>query len=230
MSRLELQPVYVLHTRPYRDSSLLVDYFSRAEGRIGAVVRGAKRAGRGNPLQPFAPLLASWSGRTALKSSVLPERAGPALALQGVALVSGLYLNELLMRLLPADDPHPRVFDSYSDTLGQLALGESIDIALRRFELLLLDELGYGINLNTDAFNDEPLLAERFYYFESGVGLISCVASTSAGQAVFSGADLIALASNDFTPEARRSAKRLCRLLIDEQLEGRPLLSRALLR
>jgi DNA repair protein RecO (recombination protein O) len=160
---IRLQPAYVLHRREYRDTSLIVELLTPDHGRLSAVARGARRAsgrrpGQGALLQPFLALLVSLSGGSELKTLTSIESQEIRPQLQGETLYSALYVNELVMRLLHRDDPHPEVFESYRLALSQLAGGQATDLVLRRFEFSLLEELGYGFDLWTDGASGEPLV------------------------------------------------------------------------
>ena len=150
--RVQLQPAFVLHTRHYRDSSLLLDVFTAQCGRISLVAKGARRPVRGRAnaaiLQPFIPLLLSFSGRSELKTLTGSEVAGQTQALKGDRLFSGIYLNELMIRLLHQQDAHPSLFVAYGNAVASLGSAESMDDVLRRFEFSLLQELGYGLFAN----------------------------------------------------------------------------------
>ncbi len=226
----ELQPAFVLHTRAYRDTSLLVDLWTRDAGRIGAVARGVRqRKGGLRPLlNPFVPLLASWRGRTSLKTLTGAEANGRALRLQGQRLYSGLYVNELLVRLLPEGDPHPALYQRYLHSLEQLQSEEALlEPLLRRFELCLLAELGYAPDLHRDV-TGEPLQAGRLYRLEPHEGFVPVTVQRQA-QNVFAGAQLLAVATGDFAAsDAAASAKRLTRILLAPLLGSRPLKSREL--
>lgn len=232
--RVNLQPAYILHSRPYRDSSLLLEVLTAEQGRISLVARGARRKTRGGSgsalLQPFVPLLLSFSGRTELKNLNATEAAGRPLPLPGERLFSGLYLNELLVRLLHPHDPHPQIFAAYGSTLGALASGEEIDDSLRRFEFALLGELGYGFELDIDGSSGEAVQAREWYHYHPDYGLVARGAVVEAARPAFSGADLLALAANDFGGGARLTAKRLLRLVLAHQLGDAPLRSRELFR
>jgi DNA repair protein RecO (recombination protein O) len=231
--RVNLQPAYVMHSRPYRDSSALLDVFTAEYGRIGLVARGARRqqrkGGSAALLQPFTPLLLSFSGLTQLKSLVATESARPMLFLRGERLFSGLYLNELLVRLLHRNDAHPTLFAAYDKALHALADGTGVDAVLRRFELTLLEELGYGLDPGVEGTSGLPILAAHCYRYEPGVGLVA-VSPDTRGGSVYSGADLLALASGDFAGPSRRAAKRLLREALAVQLGSAPLRSRELFR
>lgn len=148
MSFAAAQATYVLHSRPYKETSALVDFFTPL-GRLRAVLRGA-RGKAGALARPFVPLEAEWRGRGELKTVARLESAGVPNLLNGQALFSGLYLNELLIRLLPAEDPQPEIFAHYAATLPLLAAGRPIEPLLRAFEWRLLEQLGYGFALDVD--------------------------------------------------------------------------------
>jgi DNA repair protein RecO (recombination protein O) len=214
---------YVLHSRPYKETSALVDFFT-PDGRLRAVLRGA-RGRNGGLARPFTPLELELRGRGELKSVQRLESAGIALLLGGQALYSGLYLNELLMRLLPAEDPHPALHQDYSLSLAALAAGRPLEPILRAFEWRLLDELGYGFALDRDACG-EPLHAEVLYRLVPDAGF-ERIQQLQPG--CFHGRDLLALAEADWSqPGALMAAKRLMRQALAPHLGERPLVSREL--
>ncbi|WP_439889307.1 DNA repair protein RecO [Pseudomonas sp. MBLB4123] len=217
------QPAYVLHSRAYRESSALVDLLT-PQGRLRAVLRGA-RGKAGTLARPFVPLEAELRGRGELKNVGRLEAAGIPNLLTGEALFSGLYLNELLIRLLPAEVPHPEIFEHYALTLQALAQGRALEPLLRAFEWRLLDELGYGFALDRDRLG-QPIAAGRLYRLQPDAGL-EPVAQLQPG--VFQGAELLALAGADWAvPGALAAAKRLMRQALAPHLGGRPLVSREL--
>jgi DNA repair protein RecO (recombination protein O) len=219
------QPAYVLHSRPYRENSALVDFIT-PQGRLRAVLRSAKGKA-GSLARPFVPLDVEFRGRGELKNVGRMEGAGIAAWLEGEALFSGLYLNELLIRLLPAEDPHPGVFEHYAATLTALAEGRALEPLLRSFEWRLLDDLGYGFALDADV-NGEPLAADGMYRLQVDAGL-ERVYLLQPG--LFQGAELLAMAEADWTaPGALSAAKRLMRQALAVHLGGKPLVSRELFR
>lgn len=223
--RLDGQAAYVLHSRPYRDTSLLVDCFSLEHGKLSLVVRGARRPGSRLRacIQPFVPLQLGWQGRQELKTLNLAEAVAPPLFLQGRALLCGLYVNELLQRLLQPLDPHPRLYVYYQYVLNELVSGADIEGALRTFERQLLNEVGYALDLGT-------LEPEAVYLLQPEGGLQRVAMATPAMAArCFGGRQLQAIAEDDYRdPAVRRAAKRLMRLLIDQLLGGQVLRSREL--
>ncbi len=219
------QLAYVLHSRAYRETSALVDFIT-PQGRLRAVLRSA-RGKAGTLARPFVPLDIEFRGRGELKNVGRMEAFGTSCWLEGEALFSGLYLNELLIRLLPAEDPHPGVFDHYAATLVALADGRPLEPLLRSFEWRLLDDLGYGFALDVDV-NGDPLLADAMYRLQVDAGL-ERVYLFQPGQ--FQGAELLAMAEADWTaPGALSAAKRLMRQALAVHLGGRPLVSRELFR
>lgn len=168
MSFAAAQATYVLHSRPYKETSALVDFFTPL-GRLRAVLRGA-RGKAGALARPFVPLEAEWRGRGELKTVARLESAGVPNLLNGQALFSGLYLNELLIRLLPAEDPQPEIFAHYAATLPLLAAGRPIEPLLRAFEWRLLEQLGYGFALDVD-IDGRPIEPQALYQLLPEAGL-----------------------------------------------------------
>ncbi len=217
------QSAFVLHSRPYRESSALVDFFT-PQGRLRAVLRSA-RGKAGSLARPFVPLEVEFNGRGELKNASRLEASGIAHWLNGDALFSGLYLNELLIRLLPTEVPHPAFFDHYAATLLALAEGRPLEPLLRAFEWRLLDELGYGFALDLDIAG-QPIVAEGLYRLQPDAGL-EPVGQLQPG--LFYGAELLAMAEADWSvPGALAAAKRLMRQALAPHLGGRPLVSREL--
>lgn len=232
--RVDLQPAYILHTRPYRDSSAIVEALTAEHGRMSLVARGARRRTRGGSdaalLQSFTPLLLSFAGRGEMKTLTASESAGTAKTLRGERLFSGMYVNELLMRLLHRHDPHPTLFAAYDSTLDALALAPQVETVLRRFEFTLLEELGYSFDLHVDGHSGEAVCAEHWYHFHSDYGLVARGDNVDPQRPAFIGADLLAIAAGDYTGEVRLTAKRLLRQVLATYLGDAPLRSRDLFR
>lgn len=225
-----LKPAYVLHRRRYGDSSLLLELFSEAQGRVVAIAKGALsgRGGRAALLQPFLPLLADWRGRGEVQTLAGVEAAGPALPLKGRALYCGLYVNELLVRLTQRQDPHTLLFARYAQTLSGLAAGEDADTVLRRFELTLLQSLGLVAELVIEADGHTPVEPAVRYRLDPDTGPLRAAAHD--GQAV-SGETLLCLARDEALPEERRrEARSLLRAILSHHLGDRPLKSRELFK
>ena len=225
-----LEPAWILHRYPYRDSSLLLDVFSRAHGRLGLVARGARAAKsrwRGQ-LQGFIPLALSWSQRGELGTLTGLEARGAAAAASGRLLLSACYLNELIMRLVTRHDPLPQLFAAYEQTLGDLAGNE--EPALRRFEKCLLQELGYGLLLEQEADSGLPVRADCLYEYRLESGPVRCDAGRAQGL-LLRGSSLLALSADRLEdPLACREVKPLMRAALALYLGGRPLRTREVLR
>lgn len=228
--RVQLDPAFVLHTRPYRNSSLLVDLLSTSHGLVSAVARsarGPKSRYRGI-LQPFAPLLVSWSGRSELKTLGQVEAQGAPFALTGEALFCGFYLNELLIRLLHREDPHPVLFKAYETVLTGLCDPARWLVPLRLFEKRLLSEVGYGLCLHEAADTRLPIQPEQYYLYLPDRGFILTDASTE-GSMIFSGRTLLALHHEKLEDDdCLQKVKRLLRIALTYQLGDKPLKSRSL--
>ena len=225
--RIDEEPAFLLHAVPYRETSLVLDLFTRDYGRIAAVARGAKRprSKLRAVLLAFQPLQVSWSGASELRTLVAAEWVGGLPAPQGDALVCGFYLNELLRRLLAREDAHPTLFDGYVEALGRLGHGEPIEPALRRFEWLLLRETGFGVDLRRDAAG-HPIEAARRYAFEPGAGFVP---AREARAGDYRGATLLALADGRFDADTQVEAKQLSRTILNQQLDGQSLATRQIL-
>ncbi|MEH6591563.1 MAG: DNA repair protein RecO [Halioglobus sp.] len=232
--RVQLQPAYVLHSRPYRDSSQLLEIFTPEYGRVSVVAKGVRRSSKGSSrgaiLQPFIPLLLSFSGRSDLKTLTGSEVAGEVFMLRGVRLFSGMYLNELLVRLLQTLDAHPELFSVYAQSIAELAGEEPMDVTLRRFEFVLLDELGYSLDLTTDGHSGMPVQAQSWYQYQVDYGLVEHAGSRQGNVPIFSGADLLAISRDEHSPATKQTSKRLLRQALAGHLGGKPLKSRELFR
>lgn len=229
MNRVELLPAYVLHVRPYRDTSLLVDLFSESLGRFTAVARGARqRKSRVRSLlNPFVRLLVSLQGKTDLKLITHVEAVEPGHYLTGEHLYSGLYLNEILTRLLPEQDAHPELFVIYQQSLIQLQQALPLEPVLRNFELALLTELGYAPDMNVTADTGQLIEADDNYCFEPLRGFL--LATAAKTNPILSGKAILEMAARDFSAvETRQTAKYLCRQMLALLLGSKPLKSRDL--
>lgn len=219
--QVDAQAAYVLHSRPYRDTSALVDFFTLEHGKVSAVVKGAR-----NPkskfravLQPFTPLQISWRGRQELKTLITAEAVAAPVFLTGSALLCGLYVNELLERLLQNIDPHPRLYVYYQYVLNELLDGTDIEVALRVFERQLLQQLGYD-------FDFSRCLPERHYYYHPEQGFCQ---TSPMNKAALPAELLQAMGREEYTQAAvRKVAKRLMRQVFDHLLGHQRLRSREL--
>ena len=231
-ARLDNQPGYVLHTYAFRETSLVVETFTRFYGRVAMIARGAKRprsALRGS-IMAFQPLALSWSGRGELRLLLRAEWQGGQPRLQGKALLCGFYLNELLLKLLLREDAHEQLYLDYQAALARLAAEAELDAVLRRFEKALLRELGYAIALERDGASGEAIDARKSYAYDPDRGPVALNGTTPAGL-VFSGQTLLDIARDDYSdPLTQQQAKTLMRLLISRRLEQKPLNSRRIFK
>ncbi|AXS84691.1 MULTISPECIES: DNA repair protein RecO [Marinobacter] len=231
MTGPELQePAYVLHRRPWRETSLMVDVFTLNHGRMTVIARGANstKSPLKAQLQPFQPLVMNWVGRGDLKTlTEVDVRSGPALR-RTISLYSGLYLNELLQRVLPAADPHPTLFAAYIDAIDQLSGTTDVEPVLRRFELAFASALGYDFAWDVATDTGQSIEAGQQYCYDPEQGIVSG-GSPGVRLQNLPGDVLLALAREDFESGAcRRVSKRVMRVLTDYLLQGRPLNSRSL--
>lgn len=225
------QRAFVIHARPYSETSLLLDFFTENEGRVRILAKGAR--GRRSPLkgslQPFTPLLIRWSGRGEIKTLRDADPISLALPLTGTVLYSGLYLNELLSRVLENGTSYSVLFFEYLSCLQTLAASEiTPEASLRRFELAVLAQLGYGVDFLHCAGSGEPVSDLMTYQYREEKGFI---ASLVVDHNSFTGFELKSLASGEFpTLDTLKAAKRFTRMALKPYLGGKPLKSRELFR
>ena len=229
----ELQLGFVLHTRPWRETSLLVDVFTENYGKLGLCAKGVrnKKSPKRSLLQPLSPLYLLWKGRGELATLTFIEPAAPVIKLSGDSLYSAFYINELMSRLLHRHDPHPELFQHYQRTLLKLADPITIEQTLREFEIQLLIAIGYGLTLDHD-MDGEPLLKEKKYLIHAD-GLFQVIeeANNYPEQLVFEGAVLMSIAENNWqNTSVLVNAKRLLRISLKSLLGDKPLQSRKLFR
>jgi DNA repair protein RecO (recombination protein O) len=219
---------WVLHRRPWRESSLLIEFFSGNQGRIGLVAKGARSARspwRGLA-EPFCPLTASWTRRGEMGTLTELESAGNRLSLLGRALWCGLYANELIFKLLVRDDPAPELFQAYAELLTDLASNQALAPALRRFELSLLGFLGVAPDFEHDALERQCIRPDGLYHLDPEAGFIP---AKRPGPTTYPGDAVLALAGGVRDDHGRGpEARQIMRRLIDHQLDGRRLESRRL--
>jgi DNA repair protein RecO (recombination protein O) len=227
--RVQQQAAFVLHTTPWRETSLIVELLSHGHGRIACVAKGAKRprsALRG-VLLAFQPLQVGWTGRQELRTLTGAEWLGGMAAPQGDGLLCGFYMNELIVRLLPREDPHPALFDGYAKALVALGMGESIEATLRRFEWLLLREIGYAVDLQHDA-DERRIDGSRHYWLLPGRGFMPAPGGQEDG--AYSGSTLLDIAGDDYSSHRTLAeAKRLTRSVLAGHLDGHALKTRQIL-
>lgn len=231
-NRLEDEPAFVLHSYPFRETSLLVEVFSRNHGRVPLVARGARRpksAVRGL-LMNFQPLSLSWFGKHEVRTLHSAEWQGGQPLLQGTALLCGFYLNELLLNLMVRDDPHEQLFDYYQQTLLRLALGADLASTLRCFEKHLLQELGYALLLEHEAGSSKPINPVSSYRYLIERGAVSDHADMDEGLPV-AGKTLLDMAADDYgDAQSARQGKQLMRMLLNYHLDGKVLHTRELIK
>ncbi|MBX9586497.1 MAG: DNA repair protein RecO [Gammaproteobacteria bacterium] len=228
--RVLLQPAFVLHARPFRETSLLVDLLTRDFGRLGAIARGARSQQsryRGH-LRSFVPILISWSGKSELVSLNQLESSGSPILLEKNSLLAGLYINELIVRLLHQHDSHPEIFDDYHASLLALQKNQEIEPILRRFEKNLLVELGFGFSWAQTADTLNSIVATQWYAFQPDLGFCENLQNFNH-QTVFSGAHLLAIAENKYDNlDILRTAKQIMRMTMQVRLGSKVIKSREL--
>jgi DNA repair protein RecO (recombination protein O) len=226
MTRVAGEPALVLHVRPYRETSAIVSLLTLHHGRVAVVARGA-RSRRGNPLQPFNRIHASWQGHGSLGTLTSAEPAGHVW-LTGAALTAGLYVLELLNRLLGERESAPRLYAGACWALDCLNDGEpDAELVLRQFEHLLLGELGYGIDFGHEARSGAPLESDAVYWFDPHAGFLR---APSPATGTYQGNVLLEIGRGDYSSRAARvAAKRISRLALAVLLGGKPLATRKLL-
>jgi DNA repair protein RecO (recombination protein O) len=233
VERREDRAAFVLHTWPYKETSLIVEAFTREHGRVAMVARGAKRprSELHGVLQAFQPVALSWSGAGELKTLVRAEWRGGLPLPSGSALLCGFYLNELILKLLPREDPHPALYDAYGGTLAALAGDAEQAPVLRRFEMTLLAELGYALQLAREGDTGAPIAPDARYHYAFDRGAQRQAPPPGVRWPVVRGATLIALDAGRFDDAATAAeAKRLMRDVIDHHLDTRTIQSRKVVR
>ncbi len=232
--QVNAEPAYILHKRPYRETSQILDVFSRNHGRLSLMSKGSRspRSSSSSLLQPFRPLLLSWYGRGEMPSlrGVDAAEARP-LELRGKALISATYLNELLVILLHRNDVHATLFADYHETLVALQQSSRLELILRNFEKNLLEQLGFGLNLDHDADSGEPVQADRHYAYHFEHGPVQCQPDQPRQNPVISGSSLLAFSAGVLdSPGSATEVKQLMRYIINSHLGPRKLKSRELFR
>ena len=221
---------YVLHSRPYRETSAIIDFFTAEYGRLSAVAKGirAARSERKSLLQPLHQLQIELAGRSALKQLLKVESVKSPVSLPSRHLYAMFYVNELLVRALAQSDPADDIFAAYEVLLQQLSTQQqellNVEPILREFEFILLQSMGYFPDLSTDSSTGDAVSADQLYGFDVSQGVIS--GQHSAYQ--FHGRDLLAVSQSHWQPESLRTAKQLSRLLLPQLIGNKPLKSREL--
>ncbi len=226
------EPAFVLHSYSFRETSLILDVFSRQRGRLAIVARGARRpkSSLRGVLMNFQPLLLSWFGKGEVRTLHSAEWQGGQPYLQGTALMCGFYLNELLLNLLARDDPHEQLFDYYRATLYRLAHETDHAATLRCFEKHLLQELGYALVLDREADNGKAIQANLGYRYAVERGALPDDGDAQAGLPVL-GKTMLDMAADDYAdPITAQQSKQLMRVLLNHHLGGKPLHTRELIK
>ena len=232
-ARRDGQAAYLLHTYPYRETSLVAEFYTRDLGRVAVIARGARRprsALRG-VLRAFQPLLIGWSGKSELKTLHKAEWQGGYVPLHGLSLICGFYLNELLLKLLPREDAHEQLFEAYGAALTQLPAAEDHAAVLRRFERVLLRELGYGLVLDREVPGGTPIAAEAQYRYIPDRGPVPAREADGQSGVELAGQTLIDMAADRYAePRTVLQSKALMRALISHCMGNQALHTRQLLR
>ena len=231
VERVEMEAAFLLHARPYRETSQILDILSQNHGRIGLVAKGSRRPKSRwkNALRPFQLCHMTWSGRGDLFTLRAAESVGPPAQVNGMPLMAAYYMNELLIALMHRSDPHPNLFTHYGGALVSLANDSDTELVLRRFEVALLAEIGYGIVVEHDVVDERALDADRKYEYVVDRGPVP-VPDTHSGELVFWGSELLAIAHGDRLDAGQlKSAKRLLRAVLNSSLGGRQLKTRQVL-
>jgi len=233
--RVENQPAYILHQRPFRDTSQILEIFTKDYGRLSVMSRGsrAQKSRLKSVLQPFRAIIVGWSGKGEMPTLISAEPAAQTSAfLQGKSLACALYINELLMYLTYKHDVHQDLFSQYHQTVNRLFEADKLEQELRIFELKLLDQLGVLVDLSNDALTGQRLRDDAEYYFQIEQGVFEVAGSSRPKNLpVMAGESLLAIAENRFDkPQTLKDAKRLMRFLINHYLAGKSLKSRELFR
>jgi DNA repair protein RecO (recombination protein O) len=228
VERVDMEAAFILHAIPYRETSQILDVLTQDHGRIGLVANGSRRPKSRwrTTLRPFQPFRVSWSGRGTLYTLRAAEGSAPAALLTGMPLMAAYYMTELLIALTHQGDPHPALFTHYAGALAALSAGDDAEPVLRRFEVSLLAEIGYGLIVERDVVNDQPLVDDRKYQYVIDRGPVP-VPDDHADGLVFFGSELLAMARGEFQNDTQlKSAKRLLRAVLKSNLGDRTLKTR----
>lgn len=219
--RIDQQPAFILHARPYRETSLLLEAFTRDHGRVGLVARGVRRERSRLPrgvLQPLQPLMLDWIARGELGTLAGAEAASTPFALGGDVLLAAIYVNELVLRLSERNDAHPSAFAAYAQCLARLAEGQNLAWTLRRFERAWLADIGYALALTQTAHGD-VVEADADYAYDPDSGAVEGGGPSSWPRV--SGAALLALDADEMpTPEQLVQLRRIVRAVVRHLVGG----------
>ena len=228
--RIQQQPAFILHHRPFRDSSQILDIVTRDYGKIALVARGSRgsKSRLAGLLRPFSPLRISWVARSDLGTLTGAEAAGDPLGLHGDAILSAFYVNELLLNFLHRHDPQPEIYGLYAEVIRALGSTSNFSRCLRMFELEFLGLLGYAVNFQYETGSERHLDAQQNYDYRVEQGPVPV--QRSDGAMIFKGATLTSIEAREFDqPAVLRDAGRLLRAIIAHHLGGKELKSRKVL-
>lgn len=232
--RVHAEAGFLLHSIPYRETSLLVDLFSKNYGRIRCVAKGFRKPnkrGISRVIFPYSEHHFSWQGRGELKTLISADPIQSPVFLNQESLFTGLYVNELLFRLLHEYDAHEHLYLRYAAFMLQIANEGPDEVMLRQLEMTLLDELGYGLVLDSDSNSGTPLAADKLYQYIPEQGLVEALNQYRQPQGTYRGEDIMAMEQGDFSERSvMKTAKQLLRSVINFYLDGRQLHSRELYR
>ena len=228
--RVSLQAAFILHGRDFRDTSRLLDVFTPDYGRVTLVAKGARspRSKLQGILQPFSPLIISWSGKGDVQTLTGAESVKSTINLSGKQVMSAYYINELLQRLMTFHDPHPELFSIYQQTLESF-VSDDDELVLRRFEKHLLTEIGYGLNLEVESDTGTALIKDEMYYYDLEKGPVNIKANEVNGELIISGQTLLDMSAEKFScAQSLKEAKQLMRIILSHHLGDKPLKTRSL--
>ena len=228
INKISLEPAFVLHTRSYQETSLIIDFFTKSYGRLNAIAKGAKRpkSPLRSVLTPASKLVVSMSGKSELKTLSSVEIVEHFSISDGTSLNSIIYLNELISKATEKEDPHESIFVEYEALLSNLTNNNTINHIekyLRNFELNLLQEMGYGIDLTREAESNSKLQSEDHYRFDPDKGF-SLITETDISHNTFLGQDIINFSEGKFEKKTTRdTSKIIMRSALDYHLGNKTL-------
>ena len=228
--RVQQQPAFILHHRPFRDTSQILDVLTRDHGKVAVVARGSRgsKSRLAGVLRPFLPLRVSWVAKSDLGTLTGAEAAGAPGNLRGDALLSAYYVNELMLHFLHRHDPQPEIYELYTEVISRLGSSDNVASILRAFELELLGLLGYAVSLDKQAGTHQDVEPERNYEYRVEQGPVPV--DRAEGSLVFDGETLLAIGAGRFDDaDVLRAANRLLREVIAHHLGGKELRSRKVL-
>lgn len=229
-TRVQQQPAFILHHRPFRDTSQILDVLTRDHGKVAVVARGSRgsKSRLAGVLRPFLPLRVSWVAKSDLGTLTGAEAAGAPANLRGDALLSAYYVNELMLHFLHRHDPQPEIYELYTEVIQSLGSTDNVASSLRGFELELLGLLGYAVSLDQEAGTHQDVEPARNYEYRVEQGPVPV--DRTEGPLVFDGATLLAIGAGEFDDaNVLRGANRLLREIIAHHLGGKELRSRKVL-